>query len=357
VLSINQRSDRTVVRRAAAALAADAGTEQVVVTSRNPLFGQLPKAPVRQGDAVFAVSYVYVSAEYFSMLRIPIVHGRGFRPEEAREGSGAAIVSAAAARVLWPGENPLGKTLRLPVEEDQTRVGDTVRSLRGLDGARAPAFMLLTVVGVAGDAVTEFVYAGKGAVQVYLPTAPDGAHAEALLVRGRPGADVTVDALRPLLERIHSDPLMFETIPLDQMVGVQLFPLRLASWIGSFLGAIALALGVCGLYGVLSYTLGQRGQEIAVRMALGATAAAVVRLVMRQSAKLAGLGAAVGLLFAFVVMKVLSGFVRLDNVSVLDAGAFGVALVLVAGAVALASFGPARRATRVDPSVMLKSDA
>ena len=357
VLSINQRSDKTVVRRAAAALAADPGTEQVVVTSRNPLFGQLPKAPVRQGDAVFAASYVYVSPEYFSMLRIPIVHGRGFRPEEGRERSGAAIVSAAAARVLWPGEDPVGKTLRLPVEEDQTRVGDTVRSLRSLDGARAPEFMLLTVVGVAGNAVTEFVYAGKGAVQVYLPTAPDGAHAEALLVRRRPGAGVTVDALRPLLERIHPDPLMFETIPLEQMVGVQLFPLRAASWIGSFLGAIALALGVCGLYGVLSYTLGQRGKEIAVRMALGATAAAVVRLVMRQSAQLAGLGAAVGLLFAFAVMKVLSAFVRLDNVSVLDAGAFAIAVVLVASAVALASFGPARRATRVDPSLMLKGDA
>jgi len=79
--------------------------------------------------------------------------------------------------------------------------------------------------------------------------------------------------------------------------------------------------------------------------------------VMRQSARVAGLGAAVGLVFAFVVMKLLSGFVRLENVSVVDAGAFAVAIVLVGGAVALASYGPAKRATRVDPSMMLKGDA
>jgi ABC-type antimicrobial peptide transport system permease subunit len=91
-------------------------------------------------------------------------------------------------------------------------------------------------------------------------------------------------------------------------------------------------------------------------MALGAAAPAVVRLVMRQSARLAGAGALIGFLFAFTVMKLLSGVIRLEEVSVVDPGAFVAAMVLVAAAVAIASYGPARRSTRVDPALILRSD-
>jgi ABC-type antimicrobial peptide transport system permease subunit len=156
--------------------------------------------------------------------------------------------------------------------------------------------------------------------------------------------------------KVHPDPLRFETIPLAEMVTVQMFPLRFASWIGSVLGVIALALSVSGLYGVLTFMLGQRAHEIAIRMALGAAAPAVVRLVMRQSIRLAGAGAAVGLFVAFIVMKLLSGVIRLEQVSVLDPGAFTTGLALVSLAVAAASYAPARRSTRVDPAAVLKMD-
>lgn len=353
VISVNQRGNTTLAARMAAALEADPRIERVVVTSRNPLFGQLPKAPVREGSGVIAVSYMFVSPEYFSMLRIPIVHGRGFRPEEASERSGVAIVSAAAAQALWPGSDPIGKTIRLPLEEQQTRVADTVRSLRAIDGTES---RFLTVVGVATDVVSGLVYEGKDTAQVYFPTSPQGAHAKALLVSGRSGATLQTDALRAILLQVHPDPLKFESIPLPQMLELQTFPLRIASLIGSVLGMIALALSVSGLYGVLTFTLGQRARELAIRMALGASAPAVVRLVMRQSVRLAGSGAAIGLLFAFTVMKLLSGFVRLEGVSVVDAGAFAAGVVLVALAVGLASYGPARRSTRVDPALILRSD-
>ena len=84
-------------------------------------------------------------------------------------------------------------------------------------------------------------------------------------------------------------------VPLDEMRDTQMYPLRAAAWIGGMLGAIALVLSISGLYGVLSYMLSQRTREIGIRMALGATAGAVVRLVVRQSARLAGVGARVGL--------------------------------------------------------------
>jgi len=355
VISVNQRGRSSLISRAAQELANDPRIEQVVVTSRNPLFGQHPMSPVRERGTVIPVSYMFVTVDYFAMLGIPIVHGRGFAPGEAHEQSGVAIVSAAAAAALWPGEEPVGRTVRLQLEEAQTRVADTVHSMRRI-GDDVPGGVYVTVVGVAKDVVSGLVYEGKDAAHIYLPTKIGGAHAGALLVRPRAGISLQPDALRSTLLRVHSDPLKFETIPLAEMVTVQTFPLRIASWIGSTLGAIALALSVSGLYGVLTFMLGQRAREIAIRMALGASGPAVVQLVMRQSARLAGAGAAIGLLFAFTVMKLLSGVVRLEEVSVVDPGAFGAGIILVAAAVALASYGPARRSTRVDPALILRSE-
>jgi ABC-type antimicrobial peptide transport system permease subunit len=110
------------------------------------------------------------------------------------------------------------------------------------------------------------------------------------------------------------------------------------------------------LYGVLDYLLGQRRQEIGIRMALGASAVAVVQLVVRQSARLATWGAAIGLTAAFASLRILAVFVRLRNVSLVDPIAFAAAIVLAALAVTIASYAPARRATRVDPAVVLRSE-
>ena len=140
------------------------------------------------------------------------------------------------------------------------------------------------------------------------------------------------------------------------MRNLQMYPLRAASWVGGLLGAIALVLSVTGLYGVLAYTMGQRTREIGIRMALGATASAVVGLVVRQAVRLAGGGATVGVGMAFAVMWLLSSVIRLRAVSVLDGAAFGAGLVVVIAATALAAYHPARRATRVDPAQALRTD-
>jgi ABC-type antimicrobial peptide transport system permease subunit len=119
---------------------------------------------------------------------------------------------------------------------------------------------------------------------------------------------------------------------------------------------VALALSVSGLYGVLVFLLGQRTREIGIRMALGATAGAVMRLVMWQSARLAALGAIVGVGAALCVMKVLSAAIQLEAVSLFDVAAFAGGLGLVLTATAVAAFYPARRATRVDPALTLRAD-
>jgi ABC-type antimicrobial peptide transport system permease subunit len=103
--------------------------------------------------------------------------------------------------------------------------------------------------------------------------------------------------------------------------------------------------------------LSQRTREIGIRMALGATSARVLKLVMRQCARLAALGMMIGLALAFAVMKALSSAIHMRNVSIVDAGAFAAAVLLVSAAAALAAYVPARRATRINPSQALRADA
>jgi ABC-type antimicrobial peptide transport system permease subunit len=149
---------------------------------------------------------------------------------------------------------------------------------------------------------------------------------------------------------------MFEALPLGDMRDLQMYPLLAASWVGSLLGAVALLLSVSGLYGVLTYALSQRRKEIGIRMALGATARAVVGLVVKQSARLAVIGALLGGIVTFAVMKVLGAAIPFETISLLDAGAFATGLALVLTATVVAAYQPARRATRVDPSETLRYD-
>jgi predicted permease len=360
IVSVNQRGPGgSRVPRAATVLEADARVGQVAVTSRNPLFGEQAQMPVEPAGSrsVIPTSYMFVSPEFFSLLPVPIVRGRNFQPEEARAEAPVAIISASGARALWGGADPLGKTVRARIEDPQAgvdeirklnRIGEVAEDLPGID---------VTIVGVAKDVVNGFVYQGRGVPHLYLPTTSQGEHAGAIVVRGRAGTNLRLDTLRTVLQRADSNPLAFEILPLDDVLALQTYPMRAASWIGLLLGAVALALSVSGLYGVLTYTWSQRTREIGVRMALGATATAVVRLVISQSTWLAGLGAAVGLAFAFSVMKALSVVVRLENVSVLDVVAFTAALTIAMAAAALAGYVPARRAARTDPSQTLRADA
>jgi ABC-type antimicrobial peptide transport system permease subunit len=300
-----------------------------------------------------SAAYSFVSPEYFNVFRIPILHGRSFSAQEAATEAPIAIVSAAGARALWPGEDPIGKTVRVNIDPVGKRIADTVKSLRVVGDLDATATEV-TIVGVAQDVVNGFVYQGIDPAYLYLPTHPGSSRVTTVMLRGR--SPLQTGPVRSLLLRVSPDPMAFDVLAVDEMVALQLFPLRVASWIGSLLSAVALALSISGLYGVLAYLFGQRIKEIGVRMALGASASAVRRLVFHQAARLSAAGIVLGLIAAFGIMKLLSSFVRLDAVSVVDPMAFAASFLLICSAVALASYGPARRAARVDPSTMLRTD-
>jgi predicted permease len=348
VVSINVRGEgeAPLVRKLAQVLADDPRVAELAVTGGNPLFERsraVAAAPAGAGRSAVGTRYTFVSPEYFAILRVPIARGRGFRPDEGRTAAGVAIVSDATARAFWPGDDPIGKTIR--IERPGGRPVDEL-----------PGYSQVIVVGTTRDVVSGMMIDGQDAGHIYLPTSATDPHAVALLLRARADRDLGPAALQGIFERVAQESV-FEAVPLDEIKAVQMYPLRAASWIGAVLGGIALVLSVSGLYGVLTYTLSQRTKEIGIRMALGATAGAVMRLVMRQSARLAGVGALIGLVVAFAAMEVLSSVIRFRNVTVVDATAFTVGLVAVLTAATIAAYHPARHATRVDPSETLRAEA
>jgi predicted permease len=346
VTSINVRGEQDQLARPLAdALASDPRVAAVAVTSGNPLFTQGVRVAAASAKAPAATPtpVTFVSPEYFAMLRIPIVRGRVFRADEARAAARVAIVSAATANALWPAQDPIGQTIR--IERPEGRPVDAL-----------PGYADMTVVGTVGDSVSGMMVMGRDAGHIYVPITSADAHATAILVRGRTDGELGGDALQEIIRRVASDPQIFELVPLREMRDLQMYPVLAASWVGALLGLVALGLSASGLYGVLTYMISQRRKEIGIRMALGATAGAVIRLVVEQSTRLAGIGAAIGVTATFAVLTLLNATIQLQAISLLDARGFAAGLVVVLAATVLAAYAPARRATRVDPSEMLRSD-
>jgi predicted permease len=348
VYSVNLRAEQpAAVGRAALELATDSRLAEVAVTSWNPLFIQRVSiaAGPASGSTTAPTRYTFVSPQYFTLLRIPIGRGRTFRADEALSDARVAIVSDATAEAFWPGADPIGQQIRIAKPEGQRRIDEL------------PGYSEVTVVGTARDVVSGFIVEGKDAGHIYLPTNPASPRVGAMLLRARTTSGFRSDMLRETFRRLGYDPETFEVIPMTDIRETQMYPLRAGAWIGGLLGAIALVLSISGLYGVLSYMLSQRTREIGIRMALGASAGAVVSLVVRQSVRLAGVGAAIGLVIAAIGMKALSSVITLKEVSLLDLAPFVVAATVAMSATALAAWQPARRATRVDPSETLRAEA
>ena len=345
-----------LVTRAYESLATSGLAAQVSVTSTNPLTGEVPMSPVRppQGGMMLPVTYMYVSPDYFSTLQIPIGLGRAFGPDEARTEAKVAVISAATAQALWPGADPLGKTIRLwmpPEDRPDVMTHDRLVATTQVQAEGDD----VVVIGVTRDVVSGLVYDGRRA-HLYLPTSPGAPHAKALLFRGRSIQDIRSDRLLSILKNVDPNPLAFSTLSLDEALALQTYPMIMASWIGLVLSAIALTLSVSGLYGVVTYNLSQRTKEIGIRMALGASSSAIIRLVMAQAGRLVAIGSGLGLLVSFSALGLLAAIIPLQNVSILNAGAFAAGTVVTAFAASIAAFFPSRRATRIDPSHSLRAD-
>jgi predicted permease len=314
--------------------------EAVAVARRAPWFDRFRQTMVIPGGQSNAVKtrFNMVSSSYFRVMDIALLAGRGFTNEEGRAGAPVAIVSQATARTLWPGEDPIGKTLRATESrerflEELPRRGD------------------IRVVGVAEDVMHGWVFEGTDRTCLYLPSAE--MRQVLALVRGDESA-----GLQRLRQWMLEPWPTFEgeTIPLNTVLSVQVYPFRAAAWIGWVLGLLAMALTVSGMYGVMSYLVSQRSKEIGIRMALGSSPFAVVGLVMRRSAWLAGLGVLIGGGFAGGAVKLLLMWSSGIRILEWDSAALLTGVTVAGAAAVLAAIGPSSRAARVDPNIVLRAD-
>ena len=285
----------------------------------------------------------YVSPSYFDTLGIAIRRGRNFTRTEGEVGAPVAIVSESAARHLWPGDDPIGRHLKLDLD------------FRG-------TMARFEVVGVANDVRTANLSRVDPAF-VYLPTQPSTVYN--VLVRSRGDARATAAAVRAAVESIDRKlaPSLGVMSLADGPLRLQRLMPQMMATCAAVLAGLALLLAVAGIYGVMSYLVSQRVREIGIRMALGAKASDVLRLIVRQGLTPVFAGAAVGvvaaagvslalrsILISPVSPDLLFGVDAFDPVTFIAVGGF---LALVA---AIASWIPARRAMRVDPMTALRCE-
>jgi predicted permease len=274
-------------------------------------------------------TFAIVSPGYFSTLRIPIVAGRGFADSDNAGAPEVAIVNEAFAKRFWPGRDPIGR---------QFRTGSAVRTVVGI--AKTGKYNQLS------EAPWCFFYLP------YLQGVPD--LDLSLCVRTRADPSAFAGPLSRAVHEIDPGVELSQTIPLSVHSGMVLLPQRMASSLLLMLGAVALILAAMGVYAVLAYAVSQRTQEFGVRIALGATPRDILGLVLGRGLLPAAGGVAVGIGCALALTRLLSGF--LYGVSAVDPGTF-VGIPVLLGVIALlACYVPARRATKVDPIVALRSE-
>ncbi len=277
-----------------------------------------------------------VSPGYFRTLGIPLLKGRPF---DDRDGEGAprvTIVSDSVARHCWPGEDPLGKRLRM-------------------DSSRPDRW--LTVVGVVGD-VRQATLAAAPQPMIYVPLQQEWRGfflgPMAFVARARATPEAVATALRAQLRAVDPELPAQRIDMLDALLSDSLAPPRFRSGLLLAFGLLALLLALVGVYGVMAYEVARRTGEIGIRRALGADTGAILGLVVGRTGALVSAGVALGLLGALALTRTLESF--LYAVRPLDLGTFAVVTVVLVAASLLASVLPARRAARVDPAVALRCE-
>ena len=322
-------------REARARLRSLAGVDAVASALLTPLNGSRDQEQFRiEGEKDSRqMDFNAVSREYFAIVGIPMVRGRTFL--ETEKSGQAAIVSEAGARRLWPGQDALGKRIR--VEDGKTAEGTW-----------------MVVVGIARDADT--VKPGDRSANlpvIYLPLSPAEELRAGMLVHSKTGYAAIAPAIPIVLHQLDAD-LLVRVAKLEDNLQVFVAPSQIAAGLAATLGGLALLLAAIGIYGTVSYNVGRRTREIGIRMTLGARAGDIQSLVLRQAMRPVVAGAAIGSALCAAVSSVLA--VLLFGVSPLDPLAFASVAAFLLLVAAAASYLPTRRAVRVDPMVALRQE-
>ncbi|HEY1791956.1 MAG TPA: ABC transporter permease [Opitutaceae bacterium] len=291
------------------------------------------------------ISVNFVSAEYLSTFRIPLIAGRNLTAAEAALGDPVALITQAAAR-LWPaGVAPIGRTITLD---------SLAAPSASWDLAPAKTSKELTVVGIVGDVRNYPISNPRSPFppDVFAPYSLRGSIRPEFILRTQGNPKALVGAVRATLRDLDKDIPMFPAWSADKILVQEGVQPRFNASLFTALGVSALALAVTGIYGVLSYSVSQRTREIGLRIALGARGGAIQRLVLRNGMVILG----IGLLAGLALSEGLTTLVR-SQVFVVppnDPVVFILVSALFGAAAIAACLLPARRAARVDPNVVLR---
>jgi predicted permease len=320
-------------------VAALPGVQSVGAASSLPLQGgwstsfTVEGLTVPDGDIGPYGNFRPVYPDFHRTLRIPLLRGRLFTDADRMGAPAVAIVDELMAQRYWPGQDPIGKRV----------------SFSGTDDAPEWA----EVVGVVGhtrqDGLEE-----EGRAQLYVPYRQVAIPGLTLAVRASGDPARVAGAVRAAVRDVDPDQPVAQVQTMQELVDQALGPRRFAMVLLGLFATVALALAAVGIYGVMSFDVARRSQEIGVRMALGAQAGAVLRLVLRQGLGLAGIGVVLGVLGSLA----LTGLIRsqLYEMSAVDPVTFTLVVGVLLGVASLASLVPARRATRVDPLAAMRAE-
>ena len=273
--------------------------------------------------------YFSVSPNYFEVMRIPVVRGRGFDERDAEGAPAVALINETMARRIFPGEDPLGKRVTIAYMEQR---------------------VTLEVVGVVADTKQWTERATN--LQIYDCYLQRPWLSSSFVVRTEGDPAALAVAAQSAVREVDASRAAANVKPMETLLSESVAQPRFYAQLLTGFACVALLLAAVGVYGVMSYTVTQRTHEIGIRMALGARGGDVVKMVVGQGMALALAGVAVGLAAAFALTRVMSSL--LYGVSATDPLTFALIALLITTVALLACLIPARRATKVDPMIALR---
>ena len=287
--------------------------------------------PKPRGEEITVDLYV-TTPGYLQAMEIPLLSGRMITDQDTKDSPNVALINKTMAAQLWPNQDPLGKRIKFP----------------GSDKNPQP---WRTIVGTVTD-VSQYALDKTPPMQIYLPHNQFPTSLNSIVVRTQNEPTAMIGAIRREIQAVDKDQAVFNVTTLEQLIGDSILIRRFFMLLLLVFAALALILAAVGIYGVMSYVASQRTYEIGIRMALGAQAHDVLKLIIGNGMALTLIGILAGLAGAFALTRLMAGL--LFGVSATDAITFlsvSIGLTLVA---LLACYIPARRATKVDPLVALR---
>ena len=291
---------------------------------------EMPEGP----DVGPTLDVTYAAGDYFGTMSIDVLDGRPFETADHVSQLGNVVISRSAAQLLWPGQPAIGRRLQQRGQKDWH-----------------------AVIGVVQD-VNQYTYRDTPQALVYFPMVGPTPKAWRLTspayVVKTARAETIAPEVRALIREVAPEAPMYRSYTMAALAARSMVQLSFALLTLGIVSALALFLGAVGLYGVLSCAVAERTREIGVRMALGASAAAVRRMVVAQGTRVVAVGVGVGLIASFAATRSLAS--QLFGVAAVDGPTFAAMAVLMLLIGAVAAYVPARRASRVDPCQSLRSD-